>query len=236
MPLRHLKTPGARIGQRTTRLDVRNNMWLLARYIPDPLCHELAADWLARYWRMAMQRDGVGGTQGGTHKAAFLRGAAEGMLHWGAQRGSTMLSAETLERIFKFGTIRNRLARAKEKCGLRRVVLGDWGKNLLAYYQAARALDLEVLAVVDGNLAGEEHASQVGASGMNRVEYRGIPVVGEAEFLRDFGNTTDAVILTQMSWVHAQRRLGELRRRLKTPVIDLFAPAQVHAKPALQPA
>ncbi len=46
LALTHLKTPNARIGERTTRLDVRNNLYLLAKYIPAPLCHQLAADWL----------------------------------------------------------------------------------------------------------------------------------------------------------------------------------------------
>ena len=101
MPLMHLKSPGARIGQRTTRLDVRNNMYLLARYVPAPLCHAYAADWLARYWMMAQNRDARPDAQPhpqeGTHRKAYMRGAAEGFARWNAQcdNSSHLLAPET---------------------------------------------------------------------------------------------------------------------------------------------
>jgi len=216
MPLMHLKAPGARVGTRTTRLDIRNNLWLLARYIPDPLCSQLAADWLSRYWNMSISRDEPGAR---AHKAAFLRGAAEGLLHWPAQRasGTTLLPQDTLERIFKFNAIRNRLAHAQEKFGLRRIAFGDWGKNLLPYYQAATALNLEIIAVVDGFLATPEHFGT-----KNSVEYRGIPVINEMIFT-EYQQNADAIIITALSPVHADRRAAALRRTLKIPVIDLFS-------------
>ncbi len=89
MPLMHLKTPGARIGQRTTRLDVRNNLILLARYVREGVCQQLAADWLSRYWWMAIKRDqrdagrGPAGERGeGKHQRAFSLGAWEGFKRW----------------------------------------------------------------------------------------------------------------------------------------------------------
>jgi glycosyltransferase involved in cell wall biosynthesis len=217
MPLLHLKAPGARIGQRITQLDVRNNLWLLARYVPEPWCTELAADWLARYWRMALQRDEAGG---GEHRAAYLRGAASGLSQWRTQRGSgeLLLPTEALERIFRFEAIRQRLARAKEAGEWKRIAFGDWGKNLLAYYRAACELDLEVAAVVDGNLAGDTEAAESAP-----VEYRGVPVIDTASFLR-MQEPVDAVVVTAMARVHAERRAGELRRTLRLPVVDLFSP------------
>jgi len=205
MPLLHLKTPGARIGTRTTRLDVRNNLWLLARYVPTPLCSELAADWLARYWRMALGRDE--GSATASHRAAFLRGAAEAFGHWAHQHaaGAPVLNGDTLERIFKFNAIARKLARAKEETGLRRIALGDWGKNILAYWRAAREVGVECTAIVDGRLAGGE--------------YRGVPIVPESAF----NGNVDAIVVTAMSRVHAERRVGELRRSMSVPVIDLFS-------------
>ena len=213
MPLLHLKSPGARITTRTTLLDVRNNLWLLARYLPQPLCEQLAADWLARYWRMAIRRDAE--SSGSQHRAAFLRGAAAGFAHFAEQRGpgELLLAEDTLEKIFKFTAIRNRLAHAQAHHGLRRIALGDWGKNVHAYYQAARDLNLEITAVIDGNLSGPN------------VEYHDIPVIPESTFRDQFQPTTDAVIITAMSRVHAQRRAAELRRTLHLPILDLFSPA-----------
>ena len=215
MPLLHLKAPGARVGQRTTQLDVRNNLWLLARYVPDPLGVELAADWLARYWRMAAGRDSAGGSQ---HRAAFLRGTAAGLRHWPRQRagGETLLQGETIETIFKFHEIRRRLERAKKQLDLKRIAFGDWGKNLLAYYRAARDLDLDITAVIDGNLAAQP--------GEPSVEYRGVPLVDEAAFLQ-MPSPADAIVVTAMSRVHAERRAAELRRTLGPVVVDLFSPA-----------
>jgi GT2 family glycosyltransferase len=213
MPLMHLKAPGARVGTRTTRLDIRNNLWLLARYLPDPLCSQLAADWLSRYWYMSISRDEPGAR---AHKAAFLRGAAEGFHHWHAQRsrGTTLLPAETIERIFKFRAIHDRLARAKQKFGLQRIAFGDWGKNLLPFFHAAVSLDLPVIAVLD-ELAAKNTT-------FLPSEYRGIPIIHESN-LKDLQPNADAIIVTAMSPVHAQRRAAALRRTLKIPVLDLFS-------------
>jgi GT2 family glycosyltransferase len=217
MPLLHLKAPNARIGTRTTRLDVRNNLWLLARYIPEPLCHQFAADWLARYWRMAVQREAGGG---GAHKAAFLRGAAEGFSHWNRQRGTDLLSSDTIERIFKFNAIRERLRRVQQKYNLKTIAFGDWGKNLLAFTQATGDLNLQVSAIIDSNLANDMP-----------LEYRGIPLLDESAF-RNRAVPADAIIVTALSRVHAERRAGAFRRLFQLPVIDLFGKASVAASTA----
>jgi GT2 family glycosyltransferase len=214
MPLVHLKSPGARIGQRTTRLDVRNNLYLLARYLPEPLCHQFAADWLARYFWMALGRDEqqVPHPEFGTHKEAFLRGAAQGLRQWTAQRegGNRVLPAEAVERIFKFDAIRQRMARARDTLGWHRIAFADFGKNMLAFYHAAQSLGLPVIAVVDENLSGGAGAAR---------EYRGIPLVRESELAGD----VDALVLTTISPVHAQRRLAALQRTMRVPVVDLFS-------------
>ena len=213
MPLTHLKTPGARIGQRTTRLDVRNNLYLLARYVPEPLCHAYAADWLARYWMMALDRDADQPPHAieGTHRNAFLRGSAEGMAKWRLRHegGRRLLSPETLEQIFKINEIHQRLGRAQERLGLRRILFAGFGKNLLAYYSAARSLNLNILAVVD---------DQLGRPAGDR-EYRGIPLVT----WKTLGNVRyDAVIVSNLSPVAAPRHTEALRRVLDKPVLNLF--------------
>ena len=115
LPLTHLKSPGARIGQRTTGLDVRNNLYLLARYVPQPLAKQFAADWLSRYWMMAENRDADCGQaphpEFGTHSDSFIRGAGEGLDRWNSQRagGKRLLSERTIERVFKLQKIRDRI-------------------------------------------------------------------------------------------------------------------------------
>ena len=232
LPLTHLKAPNARIGQRTTRLDVRNNLYLLARYIPDPLCHQLAADWLARYFLMAQQRDAAGGgapahPEFGTHKQAFMTGAAQGLAQWSSQRGrgAQRLSSPALERIFKFQEIRDRLNRAASRLGAQRIIFAECGKNLLAFHRAAQQIGLDVLAVADDHLGGNARDVR---------EYRGIPLL-TWKALQDMGLNADMVVLTNISPVHAPARAAALRRLLPLPVVDLFSRQDqlLHGPPAL---
>jgi GT2 family glycosyltransferase len=231
MPLMHLKAPGARISQRTTLLDIRNNLWLLARYLPEPLCHQLAADWLNRYFQMARMRDGSEPTS--AHRKAFIQGAREGLFHWKSQRdeGSLLLDGETIERVFKFKSIRQRLARLKDQTGCRRIAFGDWGKNMLAYWQGAREVGLEVVAIVDGNLAPPDFSAPGADADLN---YRGVPVISENTFRRHFQCRADVVVITAMSPVHAGRRLAALQRLFANSgvaVADLFRSAGAGVQP-----
>lgn len=221
LPLTHLKTPGARIGQRTTRLDVRNNLYLLARYVPEPLCQQLAADWLSRYWTMALQRDIVQippDSAHGSHKQAFLRGSGEGLAKWSTQRenGQHLLAPHVIEQLFKFRQIRDRLGRLQRRLNATRLLFADWGKNMLAYHLAAQQLGLEVLAIIDDRLAGIPG----GAS-----EYRGVPLIRLAD-IGAYG--AEAIVVSNLSPVQAPRRADELRRTLSVPVIDLFDRRDVH--------
>lgn len=211
LPLRHLKTPGARIATRTTRLDVRNNLYLLARYVPTPLCYQLASDWLTRYFYMAQGRDAAVG--GAAHRAAYTKGAAEGLAKWSTQRrnGQRLLDEATLERIFKFRTIEQQMVEAQWQYGFRRVLLADFGKNMLAYYQAAQQLGLQVGAIADDSLCAP--------AGVAPRQYRGTRIEPWHALA---GGDFDAVIVANMSPVHAARRAAALRRVLVKPVIDLF--------------
>jgi hypothetical protein len=231
MPLMHLKAPGARIGQRTTHLDVRNNLYLLAKYLPEPLCHQFAADWLSRYWRMALNRDLEQPPHPihGTHKQSFVRGANQGLQEWSHQRQGErhLLPPPAIERIFKFTEIEKRLARAKHSLGLQRIAFADFGKNMLPFYQASQSLGLTAVAVVDDPLSGEP----------GTVDYRGIPLIPLTAFReQQRSNNVEALILTTISPVHAARRIAALQRSLPgLPVIDLFTTRAATRLPRSQP-
>jgi hypothetical protein len=223
LPLTHLKTPNARIGQRTTALDIRNNLYLLARYLPQPLAKQLAADWLARYFMMAHARDiaadHIPHPHFGTHKKAFINGAAEGLKKWNSQRanGRRLLSDDTVERIFKFQKIRDRLALLKQKTGAQKILFADFGKNILAYYLAAKDLSLEVTAILDDRLAAPSNSE-------TPHDYRGIPILSPNDPAFDHHlQNSDLILLTNMSPVQAPLKAAALRRTLPLPVIDLFS-------------
>jgi hypothetical protein len=220
LPLVHLKTPNARIGQRTTGLDIRNNLYLLARYVPQPLAKQLAADWMSRYWMMAENRDADCGfaphPEFGTHCEAFLRGAEEGLARWNSQRagGKRLLSDGTIERIFKFQKIRDRMEHVKRRTGCERVVFAEFGKNMLAYWLAAKDLGLEIVGILDERLAGED-----GKKGRRR-EYRKVPLVRRGEGAVE---GCDVIVMSNMSPVQAPGRAAALRRVIPGKVVvDLF--------------
>ena len=214
MPLTHLKSPDARTPHRITGLDTRNNLYLLAKYIPAPLCHQLAADWLTRYFMMAAQRDAQGGGGPhpvfGSHRKCYLKGAAQGFAEWGRRRanGKHLLAAETIERIFKFKKIKARMEQAVERVRGRRVIFADFGKNMLAYYLAAKELGVEVLAINDDKLAAPGTA------------YRGVPILHASSTP---WSEADIVIVSNLSPVQAPPRAAALKRSHSLPVVDLFS-------------
>ena len=215
LPLLHLKSPGARIAARTTRLDVRNNLYLLAKYVPAPLCYTLASDWLTRYFFMAQTRDSAAQPGTAEHKKAYLRGAAEGLAKWSARRAGEhhLLPAETLEQIFKLDATTHRLRQAKARLGFGKVLLADLGKNIHAYLAAAEQLNLEVLAIADDHLAAP--------ATLPPRSFRGVPVLpwSQAAHL-----PFEAIVVSNLSPIHAERRTSALRRTYRQPVLNLFGP------------
>ena len=69
--VRHLKTPVARSNDRTMRLDVRNNLMLIAKYFPSNWAIPYCMSWMTRYWMIA-SRNG--------QRMSFFRGLVGGSL------------------------------------------------------------------------------------------------------------------------------------------------------------
>jgi GT2 family glycosyltransferase len=213
LPLVHLKTPGARIATRTTRLDIRNNLYLLAKYIPAPLCFTLAGDWLTRYFFMSQARDS--GTGGQAHKQAYLQGSAEGLAKWSTRRAGNrhLLAPAVIEQIFKIDATAQRLRQAQARLGFKNVIFADLGKNIHAYLRAAERLHLPVLAIADDYLAT--------SAGDVPNTCRGVPVI---PWQRANTLPFDAIVVSNLSPVHAERRTAALRRTHRQPVLNLFGP------------
>ncbi|MEE8212065.1 MAG: glycosyltransferase, partial [Acidiferrobacterales bacterium] len=138
----HMKTPHARKTDRTTYHDVRNNLRIVARYLPAPFHTIYRADWFQRY-RWLATRDG--------HQRSFSRGARAGRWRGRLERWtyrSRRLGSNALE--YFFGWERIRLCMADlAASGIRRIVLADLGKNCFPYYRGARLAGITVTAVGD---------------------------------------------------------------------------------------
>ncbi|CAN5396290.1 hypothetical protein BH09PLA1_BH09PLA1_31840 [soil metagenome] len=198
----HLKSPTARRPRRVMRLDVRNNLIVTRRYFPQHWIRPFARDWMSRYYKIAASKK---------QRISFFAGAIHGFVasSWPSRRKP--ISDAAFEAFAKINEIRGRLAIAQEVLDLKSVIFVDLGKNVLVYWMAARDLGIEVVAIADQNLGA--------ASGKRARKYRGVPIVDDTEAQT---YAADAVVIANLSPVHAQARRRDWRAIAHRPVVDLF--------------
>lgn len=183
------------------RLDVRNNLILTRRYFPQQWIKPFARDWMSRYYKIAASKK---------QRVSFFAGAIQGFIASG-WRKRTPISDAAFEAFAKIQEIRARLAVAQELLDIKTVIFVDLGKNILPYWMAAGELGIEVVAIADQNL---------GAPSSKRVrKYRGVPIVNDEEAQT---YAADAVLIANLSPVHAKTRRRNWRAIAHRPVIDLF--------------
>jgi GT2 family glycosyltransferase len=198
----HLKTKTARQPTRTTRLDTRNNLLVIARNFPRQWIRPYAIDWIKRYHWLAKSR-------GADHLIAFYAGLAQGLLKSLNIFRRRPISDGAFEKFAMPNRIREEMHHAARRQDLRNILLIDVGKNLYAYWQAARDLNLNVVAIADNNLASPGRT------------YRNIPIVDDVTAR---GLTFDAAIHTNISPVQAPARSAAWRATDARPLIDFFEP------------
>ena len=210
----HLKTPSSRFPTRISRLDARNNLMLATRYFPRRWVVPFAVDWARRYgW--------IAATKGRGHRRATALGLLQGLARSLLPGHRRPVGLAAFERFSRAVDIHQRLARAARARRARSVVLVDVGKNILPFFQAARACGLRVVAVADDRLAAPGR------------RYRGVPVVTDAAAA---GTSFDAAVIANLSPVHAATRARQWRALQHRPVIDLFEPAAAAAAALSAPA
>lgn len=208
----HLKTPRARRRRRTTYLDTRNNLLLAARYLPDPYYTIYAEDWRQRYGWLARSAG---------HRSAFVRGWVAGVMRGRRDRRDEVRAAQRLrpaamEALFRLEFVRQKLTELHAE-GVRRVVLADLGKNVYAFHAGAAQAGLKVPAIIDDGFA---------AAGRS---YRGTPVVPSERVDR---LAPDALMIANMSPVHANRTRQRLLQQFSLPIHDWFSRPAVPAPTA----
>jgi GT2 family glycosyltransferase len=194
----HLKTPGARYSERVTQFDVRNNLVLVARYFPEEWVWPYAMDWMKRYAIIARSKG---------HTRAYLKGLVQGIARSVTRAKRTPVNSDTFESFTKMREIERRMREVKSQFGCERILFVDLGKNMLAYWLAAKRCGLKVVAIADAKLASTGKT------------YRGAMIVDdESASAMEF----DVAIVSNLSPVHAQRRREEWRSLTDRPVLDLF--------------
>lgn len=195
----HEKSPATRSSAQKMRLDVRNNVLVALRRFPRRWVGPFVHEWMARYWAMA--------TRTGRRAAActgFVQGAARALMVRGGYRP---VSEATFEAFARVEETTRRMLELKRQLGVRRVLLVDWGKNMLAYRLACETAGIAIAAVADPRFAGGR--------------YRDVRILTDEEAVR---LSYDAAIVSNLSPVHAAERLWQWRGHTDRPVVDLFEP------------
>ena len=202
--VKHLKTPGARVATRTTRLDVRNNLMLALRRFPKKWAFKFAIDWMRRYYWIASSK-------GWEHRIAFAQGVVQGWAKWLKPGSRQAVSLTTFERFARIKQIHSRFDSIVRETGCTSVLLIDVGKNILPYYLAAKNARVKIIAIADPKFTHK-----------NR-KYRGIPIVDdESARLLMF----DVAVVSNLSPVHAENRATAWRKITARPVYNFVEEAE----------
>ncbi len=194
----HEKTPQERRSDRTVQFDTRNNLRVLARYLPSPFSAIYRVDAIQRYEWLAA-RDGE------EHLRAFSRGRLAGDLHGMMERPlyhRCRLSDPAFERFFRWLEIRSHMTEVWQG-GANRLLFAGLGKNIYPFHLAARQLGLDVVAIADDRFAAP------------RRDYRGTQILPVAEALQ---TAFDAIIVSNTAPVHAAETAALLTLKTTAPI------------------
>ncbi|MGA2583061.1 MAG: glycosyltransferase [Tepidisphaeraceae bacterium] len=196
----HRKSPTARIPTRTARLDVRNNLLVLARNLPGQWVWPFAWDWMRRY-RWIAQSKGL------RYRIGFWVGLIQGSIRALQMSRRKPISDDAFEQFSMINQIHRWMERSVAAAGHRRILLLDVGKNILPFQLAAEAYGIRIVAIADPRLARQGR------------KYRGIPVILDSEARR---LKFDAAVIANVSPVHVTLRRELWRSFDGRPVLDVF--------------
>ena len=200
---RHDKHTTGRSAAHAHRMDLRNNLILAHRYLPGELRRCYAEDWTQRYAAIA-RHDGCAGAAQRARWEAKVWATREWLNGYPQQ-----LDAETLEQVLHLSEQRAAVSKWAREHGIRRVAVGDFGKNLFATWSACVEAGLEVTAVADNGPA------------FTGLRYRGLPIVPDATAA---DAEPDAVVLSNINPAQVARRAEQLRVAFGAPVLTLWQP------------
>ena len=199
---RHEKAPGGCGGALVHRMDLRNNLILVERYLPKSLRRQYRHDWVRRYTALARAEG---------HAAAAKKGLYEALVWARRERavGRQTLDERTIEQALGLRAQAEAVVAWKKQHGVRRVAIADFGKNLYATYAACTAAALEVVALADDRVAFE------------RMVYRGIPVVCREKLE---AMAIDGVVVSNTNPAQVATIAEGARRVTAAPVLTFWRP------------
>jgi len=199
---RHEKVPGGRSSALVHRMDLRNNLILVERFLPKPLRRQYRHDWVRRYTALAGQ-DG--------EQAAAKKGLYEAMVWARRERavGRQTLDEQTIELIFSLRARAEQVARWKDRHNVRRVAIADFGKNVYATYAACGLASLERVILLDHREA------------FKGLSYRGLPI---SDYSAIPQLSCDGVIVSNTNPAQVASLADRVRAACNLPVLTFWHP------------
>lgn len=199
---RHDKVAAGRSPGFAHRMDLRNNLILVERYLPKKLRPEYRRDWIQRY--TALARDA------GHAPAAWLA-RCEAMI-WRVResfRGRNTLASEITETLFEHDAQTWKIARWARQYGVKNAVIADFGKNLFATYNGCLRAGLRVTAIADNHPA------------FARLNYRGVPVLSDDAA---FARAPDGIVISNVNPAQIDGVEERLKEKFVGPILRLWKP------------
>jgi hypothetical protein len=206
---RHDKVLTDRDLELSHRMDLRNNLILAERFLPDDMRVEYRPDWIHRYSAFAKHDQCEHVVEEALREAKVWENRER-------EAGRQLLTDSTMETVFQ----RREQARLIESWAARhriqRVIIDNYSKNILATYRGCHESSVEIIAVLDAHPA------------FDGLEYRGLPIVSfeQAKALMQDGASGVGVILSNVNPAQMKTRLAVLREQLEVRVLGLWEPRQ----------
>ncbi|MFT3788431.1 MAG: glycosyltransferase [Tepidisphaeraceae bacterium] len=196
---RHDKVMTGRSSALAHRMDLRNNLIVVERFLPKRLREAYRADFTQRYAAMARQ----GGEMRAVKQA--LREARLWRVRERLKRQT--LNDDALEHALGLEAQSAEVARWSRETGVRNVVIADFSKNLYATMHACQECGLHVFAIADDHPA------------FRNLGYRGTPVlpVADATALHP-----DGIVLSNVNPAQVDAKAKALRASFAGPVLTLW--------------
>ncbi|HZK79874.1 MAG TPA: glycosyltransferase family 2 protein [Humisphaera sp.] len=198
----HDKNASGRCSALTARMDLRNNLIVVERYLPRPMRREYRHDWMRRYAALGLHEG---------HGDAINSAVRESRVWARRERkvGRKILSQSALESLFQWDAQAKAVADWSRANSIKRVAIADVSKNIYATWRACRLAGLDIAWILENGPA---------FTGFN---YRGASVMSDAKMSKaDF----DGIALSTVNPARVDSRMEELSSWFTLPTLRLWEP------------